>query len=104
MIHPALVSAAIWLAANTGDDGGGESKKSGPIGLVVIIVLCVVCYFLFKSLSKHLRRVREGSFEQAREQAREQAASGPSGPSAAGLAGRLDEPASAPERPAAPPP
>jgi hypothetical protein len=59
MIHPALVSAAIWLAANTGDDGGGESKKSGPIGLVVIIVLCVVCYFLFKSLSKHLKKVRD---------------------------------------------
>ena len=36
-----------------------ESKKSGPIGLAVILVLCVLCYFLFKSMSKHLRRVRE---------------------------------------------
>lgn len=38
---------------------GGENKKSGPIGLAVILVLCVACYFLFKSMSKHLRKVRE---------------------------------------------
>ena len=38
---------------------GGEAKKSGPLGLVVILVLCVACYFLFKSMSKHLKRVRE---------------------------------------------
>ena len=44
--------AAVLLA-------GGENKKSGPIGLAVILVLCVACYFLFKSMSKHLRRVRE---------------------------------------------
>jgi hypothetical protein len=37
----------------------GEAVKSGPIGLAVILVLCVVCYFLFKSMSKHLRTVRE---------------------------------------------
>jgi hypothetical protein len=36
-----------------------ESKKSGPIGFAVILVLCVVCYFLFKSFSRHLRKVRE---------------------------------------------
>jgi len=38
---------------------GGENEKSGPIGLVVILLLCVACYFLFKSMSKHLRKVRE---------------------------------------------
>ena len=37
----------------------GEAKKSGPIGLAVILVLCVACYFLFKSMSRHLRKVRE---------------------------------------------
>jgi hypothetical protein len=37
----------------------GEAAKSGPIGLAVILILCVVCYFLFKSMSKHLRNVRE---------------------------------------------
>ncbi len=37
----------------------GECQKSGPLGLVIIIVLCVGCYFLFKSMSKQLKRVRE---------------------------------------------
>ena len=37
----------------------GEGWKSGPLGLAVILVLCVVCYFLFKSMSKHLKKVRE---------------------------------------------
>jgi hypothetical protein len=38
---------------------GGEGVKSGPIGLAVILVLCVAAYFLFKSMSKHLKKVRE---------------------------------------------
>ena len=57
------VAARMVLAATdptTNDNTDDESKKSGPIGIVVIIVLCVACYFLFKSLSKHLRKVREG--------------------------------------------
>ena len=37
----------------------GEAAKSGPIGLAVILILCIVCYFLFKSMSKHMRKVRE---------------------------------------------
>jgi hypothetical protein len=37
----------------------GEAAKSGPMGLAVILILCIVCYFLFKSMSKHLRNVRE---------------------------------------------
>jgi hypothetical protein len=37
----------------------GEAAKSGPIGFAVILVLCVVCYFLFKSMSRHLKNVRE---------------------------------------------
>ena len=37
----------------------GEAAKSGPIGLAVILVLCIACYFLFKSMSKHLRKVRD---------------------------------------------
>jgi len=37
----------------------GEGLKSGPIAFAVILVLCVVCYFLFKSMSKHLKKVRE---------------------------------------------
>ena len=37
----------------------GEAAKSGPIGLAIILILCILCYFLFKSMSKHLRTVRE---------------------------------------------
>lgn len=37
----------------------GEAAKSGPIGLAVILILCIVCYFLFKSMSRHLKKVRE---------------------------------------------
>jgi hypothetical protein len=38
---------------------GGEGVKSGPLGLAIILVLCVAVYFLFKSMSKHLRKVRD---------------------------------------------
>jgi hypothetical protein len=51
------MSAASVLA--DGDTGGGEAKKAGPIALVVILVLCVACYFLFRSMTRHLRKVRE---------------------------------------------
>lgn len=37
----------------------GEGLKSGPIGFAVILVLAVASYFLFKSMSKHLKKVRE---------------------------------------------
>jgi len=51
-----IVSVAFAVLA---DDSGGESKKAGPIGLAVILLLAVACLFLFRSMSKHLRRVRE---------------------------------------------
>lgn len=41
------------------DDCTGECLKSGPWGLAIILVLCVACYFLFRSMSKHLKKVRE---------------------------------------------
>jgi len=37
----------------------GEAAKSGPWGLAIILILCAACYFLFKSMSKHMRKVRE---------------------------------------------
>jgi hypothetical protein len=48
-----MSTAALILARS------GEGWKSGPIGLAVILALCVAVYFLFKSMSKHLRKVRE---------------------------------------------
>ncbi len=49
----------IELAMLAARAKGGEGVKSGPIGLAVILVLCVAVYFLFKSMSKHLKRVRD---------------------------------------------
>jgi hypothetical protein len=48
------MSTAVVILARS-----GEGWKSGPIGLAVILALCVAVYFLFKSMSKHLRKVRE---------------------------------------------
>jgi hypothetical protein len=56
-----LLTGAVVAAATKTPHApkGGEGVKSGPIGLAVILVLCVAAYFLFKSMSKHLRKVRE---------------------------------------------
>jgi hypothetical protein len=37
----------------------GEAAKAGPWGFAVILLLAVAFYFLFKSMSKHLKKVRE---------------------------------------------
>jgi hypothetical protein len=59
MPGPGLAALSVaWLAAGD-DSGGGEAKKAGPIALAVILVLCVACYFLFRSMTRHLRKVRE---------------------------------------------
>ena len=36
---------------------GGDSGRASPIGLFVILALCVAVYFLWKSLNRHLKRV-----------------------------------------------
>ncbi len=36
---------------------GAEWGKAAPIGLLVIVLLVVVCYFLARSMSKNIRRV-----------------------------------------------
>jgi hypothetical protein len=53
MSTPALAAALLAKAPS------GEAAKSGPWGLAIILILCAVCYFLFKSMSKHMRKVRE---------------------------------------------
>ncbi len=47
------------LAAGVIAEKSGEAAKAGPIGLAVILLLCIASYFLFKSMSKHMRNVRE---------------------------------------------
>lgn len=38
---------------------GDDQQKAAPLGLFVLLLLGVGCYFLFKSMSRHLKRVRE---------------------------------------------
>ena len=45
--------SAMSLAMVLADDKG----KGSPIGLFVVLLLCVAVYFLYRSMSKHLRRV-----------------------------------------------
>ena len=40
--------------------GSGEAAKAGPLALAVILALGIVCYFLFRSMSRHLKKVRQG--------------------------------------------
>jgi hypothetical protein len=47
------------VAAIVGKSPTGEAAKAGPWWFAVVLILCVVCYFLFKSMSKHMRKVRE---------------------------------------------
>ena len=39
--------------------GGDDQDKAAPLGLFVLVLLGVASYFLFKSMSRHLRRVRD---------------------------------------------
>lgn len=39
---------------------GEDTDKAGPLGLLVLILIGIATYFLFRSMSRHLRRVREG--------------------------------------------
>jgi hypothetical protein len=61
------------------DGPTGEAAKSGPWGLAIILLLCAGCYFLFKSMSKHLRKVRE---EFGQDEPKPQAAAGQDGDAA----------------------
>jgi hypothetical protein len=54
------MSSAMIAAELVAKAPSGEAAKSGPWGLAIILILCAACYFLFKSMSKHLRKVREG--------------------------------------------
>ena len=61
------ISASSWAVAlpaqaptpSPGPDRGEEFGKSGPIGLVVILVFAVVVILLIRSMNKHLRKVPE---------------------------------------------
>ena len=57
-----LVLAAQSLASQPGGPDpssgrGDEWGKAAPIGLLVIVLLCVAGYFLARSMSKQLKKV-----------------------------------------------
>ena len=51
MTPPTSLAVRFMAAEDTG--------KAGPLGLLVLILLGIVCYFLFRSMSRHLRKVRD---------------------------------------------
>jgi hypothetical protein len=53
------MSTVGLLSASTVLADPEDAGKAGPIGLLVIIVLGIACYFLFRSMSRHLRKIRE---------------------------------------------
>jgi hypothetical protein len=53
----AVVEAGSFLPGVLG--AGDDQQKAAPLGLFVLVLLGVACYFLFKSMSRHLKRVRE---------------------------------------------
>ncbi len=36
---------------------GADAGKASPIGLLIIVLLLIASYFLFRSMSRHLRKV-----------------------------------------------
>lgn len=79
---PTLLAAAPTPTLLAGDDSG----KAGPLGLLVLVLLGIASYFLFRSMSQHLRRVRDdypgpGSVERDRPEA-EPSADDPDRPAA----------------------
>lgn len=51
------MTASVLLAAGT--SLGDEVHKAGPLWAVVVVLLGIACFFLFRSMSRHLRYVRE---------------------------------------------
>jgi hypothetical protein len=51
-VTPVVLSLTSLLA----DD---DTDKGSPIGLFVVLILVVAVYFLYRSLSRHVRRIPE---------------------------------------------
>ena len=67
MLLTAATSAQVFLADGPADvdpttGKGPEWGEAAPIGLLVIVLLCVATYFLVKSLNRNLKKVPK-SFE-----------------------------------------
>jgi hypothetical protein len=91
------VLAGPSLAANT------EPYKSGPIGLAIILILLVACFFLFRSMSRHMRNVRE-NFPGVQRDAMGRVVAPAAPPAGSSAAGPAAEPAPADTDPTQQPP
>ena len=47
-----VAAAEVVLLADS------EVKKAGPLALAIVLALFIACYFLFRSMAHHLRKVR----------------------------------------------
>jgi hypothetical protein len=56
-VSSGIVIVAAGLPADLA--AGDDQQKAAPLGLFVLVLLGVACYFLFKSMSRHLKRVRD---------------------------------------------
>lgn len=70
MIAAAVASVQVLADGNSPADvdpttgHGPEWGKAAPIGLLIVVLLCVAVYFLVKSMNRNLRKVPE-SFDPA---------------------------------------
>jgi hypothetical protein len=55
MTAPAVLLFAGFLADTPQDTRA--AYPSGPLGLIIVLALCLVCFFLFRSMNRHLKRV-----------------------------------------------
>jgi len=55
--HLVLAAGSSGTANNQPGGQGPEFGSSGPVALIVLIVLLVAVAFLIRSMSKHLKRV-----------------------------------------------
>lgn len=62
------LAAETWFVAapKIPEGEGPEWGKAAPIGLLVIVLLCIAVWLLLRSMSKHMRIVRERFPEERR--------------------------------------
>lgn len=60
MINEIIASAGVLLAEagpSNAPENNPEWGKAAPAGLFVLLAFVVVCFFLFRSMNRHIRRV-----------------------------------------------
>lgn len=60
MINELVASGSVLLAEfgpNRMPENNPEWGKAAPTGLFVLLVFVVVCFFLFRSMNRHMRKV-----------------------------------------------